>query len=1665
MRPFRSRRSALQCSHSLRKILAKETLEPRCLLDGHGLIELVPDNYSVQQNETDMTLAVLANDVFDEEYAGPGDITSVSYGSQGGIVTIDNNAKSLTYRPPADFAGSEKFFYFVDNSAFAEVTVDINSPLRQDEFTIPPDGIQRSLDVLQNDPFWANYNGDKLITSISTAVQGDVEISADGKSVLYTPAPDGRGRDSFVYIVDELYPSTVTIHVPKVLQHDRYEIIQNSGEQSFFVMANDPFWAGYDRGKKITGVSEPNFGTASISADDRAILYTPEENRSGYVSLSYVVDGEFEEHVSIRVHRPVRDDWFEVDFNSTNQEFHVLSNDTYRADSGEWIDIIDRVTEVLPSENGAELSISNDGQSVFYSVPEGFSGVDRFTYIADNNQPAEVAVHVTRPVRNDHFHSDIYQDTPNAILHVMSNDFMGNGYQGAKVITSLDTTETKGSVSILGSTILYSPPEGYYGNDRFGYVVDGELDASVGIYVRPLAQSDRFNLCVNEVQSNEFLHVLANDYFDRGYTGPGDITSVESIDSGDLSIADSGLFLELGAQQYHRFEYTVDEKYTTNVSVSVRGHLNWDNYVVHQNSDPVPMSVVSNDFGHRNTRFCRPQDYRGARRISAVDEVSEQGGSITLNTQSNQVEYTPPADFLGQDFFNYEVDDKMSQRVEVNVIRNVRDDNFQVESGQQETLKVLVNDLFSGYNGAGRITDVTSTSQDATVSISADGSSIHYSAPEGFVGEDSFTYVVDGKQKAEATIQVGNSGEEKFDRFESMEELQEFLIADAKQRYQWQFGNGIFNRDIDDEFVAAPNADAGGADRDHSETNVQVEGIDEGDIVEFDADYVYTLSGQELVITDAWPAEEIQVVSRTLIEGRPEVEFLKGDRLTVISTITEYEEETDPINPDPFDGEPDLPGFGDFWWPQPIEVNHFTIVSVYDVTDRSSPQLVQKSTMEGQFLESRAVGDFVYLVINNEAVAPGPEIIEEELENGETRERYETEEEYEARLRANTADLIDAALPNYSSVNSEEELVRSGLLNTPEEIYKPISNDAVNLLSVVSVDIQNDEAGLAESAAVYTAGGSIVYASHQNFYVFDSLSQHEPGVEDTTITRIHKFDWKPNEGTVAFTSASTVPGSMINQFSADEYDGHLRIATTVHNRRTGNWTNASENTLFVLRDDNGTIEFEGALYNLGLNETMRSVRFMGPRAFAVTFRNVDPLFGLDLSDHSNPHSVGAITLPGFSTYMQFISDDRLLTVGRNTPNGFSGPAQVSIFDVSNLASPRMIDEYTFARFSTSEAGVDHHAFGYYAKHEMLAIPSARSYIERVDTNNDGFRETSQWITEHALNVFKIDASVGGRNDTAIQLVSEIEHDSPVRRSGYIGDSLYSIAENSIHAVSVATPQDVIGTVSDLEQIPVVDPPPVWPEWPDFADAAINAAALQLAEDLNIDAGQVVRVVTEPTDDGIEFVLRVGDDQYLYIAKDEENVTLENDNYQFPNDVVWQNPDNPMDVNGDGVVAPNDVLIQFDFINTFGAGNLQSDLTLRQIQTQSSHQRFIDANGDGQITSADPLAVINHLNEQRIIRTNPNPVQPDAPEEVVESVFEQVRGLIGDSNLDGRFDSTDFIRVFQFGEYEDDVEDNSTWERGDWDGDLDFTTRDLVFAFQYGNYSIAAEADESGDEPI
>ncbi|WP_344982410.1 beta-propeller domain-containing protein, partial [Streptosporangium fragile] len=196
-------------------------------------------------------------------------------------------------------------------------------------------------------------------------------------------------------------------------------------------------------------------------------------------------------------------------------------------------------------------------------------------------------------------------------------------------------------------------------------------------------------------------------------------------------------------------------------------------------------------------------------------------------------------------------------------------------------------------------------------------------------------------------------------------------------------------------------------------------------------------------------------------------------------------------------------------------------------------------------------------------------------------------------------------------------------------------------------------------------------------------------------TEVHRFDITA-PGAPRYVSSGKVPGRLLNQYSLSEHEGHLRVATTSTSGRS------SSSAVYVLRAD--TLGKVGEVGGLGNGERIYSVRFIGPVGYVVTFKQVDPLYTLDLRDPAAPGKTGELKITGYSAYLHPAGDGRLIGVGQEaSEQGRTLGTQVSLFDVSDPANPRRLSQL-FQKDSGSEAEWDPHAFLYWAKTGTAVLP-------------------------------------------------------------------------------------------------------------------------------------------------------------------------------------------------------------------------------------------------------------------------------------------------------------------------------------------------------------------------
>lgn len=502
----------------------------------------------------------------------------------------------------------------------------------------------------------------------------------------------------------------------------------------------------------------------------------------------------------------------------------------------------------------------------------------------------------------------------------------------------------------------------------------------------------------------------------------------------------------------------------------------------------------------------------------------------------------------------------------------------------------------------------------------------------------------------------------------------------------------------------APTAAPQEPGADYSGTNVQVKGVDEGDIVKTDGKYIYILSDLELVIMEAKGRDTARLSKisvgtgwNTAADERGQVKseeskypfelFVSGDRLAVLSGYSNYSAYTDTTGRYIYNS-----------------VNT-TTVDVYDISDRRAPRLMTSLGQDGYQLASRMVDGVVYLVSNYYVYG---DISEDKPET------------FIPRLYAGgKASLMPAGC--------------IGLLPAPD-----MRSEGFTV--VAAYDLKTGET---VSAQTLLGGGSTVYMSPDSIYVAGSLYDEgasEPynvsvytvvDYKNTVNTGITRLSAK--EGKLTIDASGKVPGTLHNQFSMDEHEGYLRLVTNLNVNAYSVYTDSvfgfsnykwsegyTANNLYIL-DEN--LDITGKIEGMAKDEYVYSVRFDGKMGYICTFRLVDPLFAVDLSDPANPTVLSALKIPGFSEYLHVYGEGLLFGLGRNADEqtGRAGEMKLSMFDTSDPANVTEKHSLSLAA-QYSEALYNHKAILVDPAKNLIAFPVENHYAVYGYDSQKGFYE-------------------------------------------------------------------------------------------------------------------------------------------------------------------------------------------------------------------------------------------------------------------------------------------------------------------------------------------------------
>ncbi len=493
--------------------------------------------------------------------------------------------------------------------------------------------------------------------------------------------------------------------------------------------------------------------------------------------------------------------------------------------------------------------------------------------------------------------------------------------------------------------------------------------------------------------------------------------------------------------------------------------------------------------------------------------------------------------------------------------------------------------------------------------------------------------------------------------------------------------------------AAAPTQDSAATkvEPDFSGTNNQEAGVDEPDTVKTDGRRIFTFGGGKLqaaaVSTDGKPSirgtlDLAQAGGDQGLSYGGEM-LLHGNRLLVLGT--RYGSEAADM------AKPANASRSSIAYPGSYRSS--AVIMEVDVSDPTAMKVVRSLVVDGRYVSARATGDVARVVITT---PPAPIEIQP----------ADDPAEYEARRRAAIAQApVDTFRPRVAITRSGTTTLRGAL--PCSSIRHPRTFSGLDTTSVFTIDLDK---GLPETEVDAVLGaGDTVYASTTGLFVASTRwddrleSTGTPGF-GTTTTQLHRFATGERTSTT-YRASGSVRGYLLNQFSLSDYKGVLRVATTEDPISFGNEQTESSSTLTVLDERDGVLTPIGRVGGLGKGERIYSARFVDDVAYVVTFRQVDPLYTIDLSDPREPKVLGELKILGYSAYLHPVGEDTILGIGQDaSPQGRRQGTQVSLFDVSDLRRPRLLHQAKVGGSSSSTVEYDHKAFLWWAPKRTVVLP-------------------------------------------------------------------------------------------------------------------------------------------------------------------------------------------------------------------------------------------------------------------------------------------------------------------------------------------------------------------------
>ena len=525
-------------------------------------------------------------------------------------------------------------------------------------------------------------------------------------------------------------------------------------------------------------------------------------------------------------------------------------------------------------------------------------------------------------------------------------------------------------------------------------------------------------------------------------------------------------------------------------------------------------------------------------------------------------------------------------------------------------------------------------------------------------------------------------------------------------------------------------SDEMGGAKEYTTTNIQVAGVDEADFVKNDGKYIYIVSGNTLSIVRAYPPQTASIVAQISLPGSVSDLFISGNRLIVFTERYDY---TDNLVKSDISG--------------PVSGQRTSAI-VYDISDRSHPEKIREISAPGSYENARMIGDYIYFL---------------------------------------TSDNRGSMDPRMPVIFDDAKEIRVGSVWCPPGYVNEFRLSTITSFSIsgrekpeaVSFLLGRDNTLYVSPTDVFVAYQKDRYGLNSQYFVDDRLVEGEiaPSEQESVI---HRF--AINNGYISYKATGKVPGYLLNQFSLDQYNGNLRVATTKEN-----WSSSvgKSSGVYVMNPD---LEIIGKIEKLAPGEKIYSARFMGDVLYLVTFKQTDPLFVIDLSNPTKPGVLGELKIPGYSDYLHPLDRTHLIGIGKDTYTNSGGGViptgvKIALFDVSDMNNPRQIDSCVIGdKGSNSPVLTDHRAFVLDKNKNIMVLPIKE--VTRTSGLGLGNKDAYKEDVWQGVYVYKIDP------DRGFTEVGKVKHgtgskdeswrsDLQVRRSVFMDTVLYTISDNMI----------------------------------------------------------------------------------------------------------------------------------------------------------------------------------------------------------------------------------------------------------------------------------------------